>query len=104
MNTYMNGSRQKPVFSNLSIFLSVGAVVSLLVPYIAVPVAVMSIIFGAISLKTQEGRNGTAIAGIAVSSAALLIGAALIISLAALAPYMEDLREMFSAFMPVNVR
>ena len=96
MNT--NAAAGRPVFSNLSICLSVGAVVSLLVPYIAVPIAVMSIIFGTFSIIKKEGRLSTAIAGIAVSSAALLIGAVLIICLAALSPYMADFTKMFSEF------
>jgi len=98
MNNYAKDAGRRPVFSNLSIFLSVGAAVSLLVPYIAVPVAVMSIIFGILSIRKQEGRLPAAAAGIAVSSAVLLIGAVLIICLSALSPYMADFTKMFSEF------
>lgn len=68
--------------------------ISCCIPYVSLPIAIVSIVLGIISLKNKKGGKGMAIVGIVLSGIAALIAiAVLIVGFAALGN--EDLMNQF---------
>ena len=65
----------------------------------ALTTVIMAICFGVIGLRQGEFGRRRAITGIVLGTVALLMGAVLVVSMAMMQPYAEDLMRIFEEYM-----
>ncbi|HOV40538.1 MAG TPA: DUF4190 domain-containing protein [Oscillospiraceae bacterium] len=92
-----------PAKSGLSIASMVLGILSILffcIPYISIPLAIVGLILGIISLVKKQGGKGMAIAGVICSAIGFVIGIIIIImAIAAVSSGMYSSPDFWSSFM-----
>ena len=86
------------MISSLAMIAGIAAIFSLFVPYIAIPVSVMAILFGIVGYRQTVIYRRRAICGIVTGVIALLFGSVLLFCVFALRPYNEDLYQIFREY------
>ena len=94
-----DGSAYRSRLANLSLASSVAGFVSMIIPYLTLPLGIMAILFGIFSLYKGEYGRGRAVTGIVIGSCLVLIGGTLIICVSALSPYADDLTRIFMEYL-----
>ena len=94
-----SGEAYKSRLANLSIAASIAGFLSMLIPYLTLPLGIMALLFGILSLIRGEYSRGRAVTGIVLGSCLILIGGTLIICVSALSPYADDLTRIFMEYM-----
>ncbi|MCX7658332.1 MAG: DUF4190 domain-containing protein [Oscillospiraceae bacterium] len=100
---YYQQPEKPPVKSGLSIASMVLGILSILffcIPYISIPLAIVGLVLGIISLVKKQGGKGMAIAGVICSAIGLLIGIIVIImAIAAISSGMYSSPDFWSSFI-----
>lgn len=86
-------------FANLSTASSIAGILSMMIPYLTLPLGIMALLFGILSLYRGEYHKGRAVTGIVLGSCLILIGGTLIICVSALRPYTDDLTRIFMEYI-----
>ena len=89
-------------YCKLSLILGIISLVLIGVPFLPIPVSLMAIAFGVIGYRRSTHFRGRAVAGIAVGSAALILGITMSICLAMLMPYADDLSRMMETYFKMH--
>ena len=85
--------------ANLALLLGIVGCVSLLVPWLSLPLGMMAILFGALGLHRGEYHRNRAVTGIVIGVCLVLLSSTLILCLSALRPYQEDLIRIVNEYM-----
>ncbi len=100
---YYQQPEKPPAKSGLSIAAMVLGILSILffcIPYISLPLAIVGLILGIISLVKKQGGRGMAIAGVICSAIGFIIGIIVIIfAVAAISSGMYSSPDFWSSFM-----
>lgn len=103
---------KQEIFSRLSMFTAILSCILLMIPRAALPVSMMAILFGAVSIRREwdpqnrqnTGIPGRAVTGIVIGVVIFLFAAVLSFCMTALGPYSEDLRLLMEEYMSRMLR
>ena len=84
--------------STLAMIAGIASIFSLFVPYIAIPVSLMAVLFGILGYRQTVLYRRRAVCGIVTGVIALLFGSVLLFCVFALRPYNEDLYQIFREY------
>ncbi len=80
-----------------SLVVAILSILSFMIPYLTIPVSLVSIVLGVMGMRTRYRRR--AIAAIVIGGIMALTGVVLMICLSALNPYTEDLMNMLTDYI-----
>ncbi|MCD8077048.1 MAG: zinc-ribbon domain-containing protein [Lachnospiraceae bacterium] len=99
---YRNNNRAEERFASAgcaraSLILGILSIVSITMPYITIILSLAAIAFGVLGSRSR--RRGQAIAGIVLGVIMLVTGMVFLVCLSALAPYEEELANLFYDYL-----